>query len=146
MSTKKREREITVKQRKFCEEYITNGGNATQAYLAAYDSNSPTSAQIEASRLLDKEHIQGYLAELRRPIEKAVKRKMINEREYKKKLIQERIDECIVRGDDAAIARYIEIWNKMDGEYVNINKDITDHDAEIKQLDTATLHLLAKAE
>ncbi len=137
---------LTPKQMKFCEEYLKNGGNGTQAYLAAYDSNSPRSATIEASRMLDQENIQAYLEKLRKPIEKAVKRKIINEREYKKKLIQERIDECIERGDDAAIARYLEIWNKMDGEYVNINKDITDHDAEIKQLDTATLLQLVKAE
>lgn len=137
---------LTQKQMNFCKAYIENGGNGTQAYLTAYDSNSPHSARIEACRLLDQENIQEYLAKLRKPIEKAVKRKILNEREYKKKLIQERIDECIARGDDAAIARYIEIWNKMDGEYVNINKDITDHDAEIKQLDTATLLQLVKAE
>ena len=137
---------LTVKQMNFCEEYIKNGGNGTQAYLTAYDSNSPVSAQIEASRLLDKEEIQTYLQKLRKPIEKAVRRKIINEREYKKKLIQERIDECIARGDDSAIARYLEIWNKMDGEYVNITKDITDSDASIKELDTATLQMLAKVE
>lgn len=137
---------LTQKQMNFCKAYIENGGNGTQAYLTAYDSNSPSSATIEASRMLDREDIQEYLTKLRKPIEKAVKRKIINEREYKKKLIQERIEECIERGDDAAIARYIEIWNKMDGEYVNINKDITDHDAEIKQLDTATLLQLVKAE
>ena len=137
---------LTQKQMNFCKAYIENGGNGTEAYLTAYDSNSPRAAGVEAYRLLEQEHIQAYLQKLRKPIEKAVKRKIINEREYKKKLIQERIDECIERGDDAAIARYLEIWNKMDGEYVNINKDITDHDAEIKNLDTATLQLLAKAE
>ena len=137
---------LTQKQINFCQEYISNGGNGTQAYLTAYDSNSPRSAQIEASRLLDQENIQEYLLQLRKPIEKSVKRKILNEREYKKKLIQERIEECITRGDDSAIARYLEIWNKMDGEYVNINKDITDHDSEIKQLDTATLLQLVKAE
>lgn len=137
---------LTQKQINFCQEYISNGGNGTQAYLTAYDSNSPRSAQIEASRLLDQENIQEYLLQLRKPIEKSVKRKILNEREYKKKLIQDRIEECITRGDDSAIARYLEIWNKMDGEYVNINKDITDHDSEIKQLDTATLLQLVKAE
>ena len=137
---------LTVKQMNFCEEYLKNGGNGTQAYMAAYNSESPKSAVIEASRLLDREDIQAYLLKLRKPIEKAVKRKIINEREYKKKLIQDRIEECIKRGDDAAIARYLEIWNKMDGEYVNITKDITDSDASIKELDTATLQLLAKAE
>lgn len=137
---------LTIKQANFCEEYVKNGGNGTQAYLTAYDSNSPTSAQIEASRLLDREDIQEYLRKLRKPIEKAVLRKVINEREYKKKLIQDRINECIERGDDAAIARYLEIWNKMDGEYVNINKDITERETDIKNLDNATLMKLAKAE
>ena len=136
---------ITPKQMRFCQEYFKTG-NGTQAYLTAYNSNSPTSAQIEASRLLDREDVQEYLKELRRPVEKAVKRKIINEREYKKKLIQERIDECVARGDDAAIARYIEIWNKMDGEYVNINKDFTDRETEIKNLDNDTLLKLAQSE
>ena len=137
---------LTQKQMNFCEEYVRNGGVGVEAYLTAYNSQSRQCATIEASRLLDNPEVQKYLAKLRKPIEKAVKRKILNEREYKKKLIQERIEECVARGDDAAIARYIEIWNKMDGEYVNINKDITDHDAEIKNLDTATLQLLAKAE
>ena len=137
---------LTHKQMKFCEEYIRNGGNATQAYLAAYDTNNAKTARIDACRMLDREDIQQQIERLRKPVEKAIRRKIINEREYKKKLIQERIDECVARGDDAAIARYIEIWNKMDGEYVNINKDITDHDGMVKDLDTATLMLLVQGE
>lgn len=137
---------LTPKQMAFCEAYLQNGGNATEAYLTAYNSNSRVSAQIEASRLLAREDIKEYVLKLRKPVEKAVKRKIINEREYKKKLIQERIDECVERGDDAAIARYLEIWNKMDGEYVNINKDITDRDADIQNLDNETLMKLAQGE
>ena len=137
---------LTHKQMRFCEEYIKNGGNATQAYLTAYDSESPKSANIDSCRLMKREDIQQQIERLRKPVEKAVVRRIMNEREYKKKLIQERIEECVARGDDAAIARYIEIWNKMDGEYVNINKDITDHQAEIANLDTATLLQLVKAE
>lgn len=137
---------LTPKQMGFCEEYLKNGGNGTQAYLTAYDSTSSKSAAIEASRLLDRDDIKEYIMKLRRPVEKAVKRKIINEREYKKKLIQERIEECVARGDDASIARYLEIWNKMDGEYVNINKDITDRDTEIRNLDNDTLLRLAQSE
>ena len=138
---------LTPKMMHFCEEYLKNGGKVTEAYLEAYNwSGSRAGAQVEASRLLAQEEVQAYIMKLRKPVEKAVKRKIINEREYKKKLIQERIDECIERGDDAAIARYLEIWNKMDGEYVNINKDITNQDEEIKNLDTATLLQLVKAE
>lgn len=137
---------LTHKQMAFCEEYLKNGGNATQAYLTAYDSESPTSARVDACRLLQREDIQQQIERLRKPMEKKIVRRIVNEREYKKKLIQERIEECVEKGDDAAIARYIEIWNKMDGEYVNINKDITDHDAMVKDLDTATLLQLVKAE
>ena len=137
---------LTPKMMKFCEEYLRSE-NSTEAYIAAYNWNgAKAGAQVEASRLLAREDIQAHMLKLRKPVEKAIKRKIINEREYKKKLIQERIDECVERGDDAAIARYLEIWNKMDGEYVNINKDITDHDAFVKDLDLATLMQLAKAE
>jgi phage terminase small subunit len=137
---------LTPKQMAFCEEYLRNGGNGTEAYLAAYDGNSRTTAKIEACRLLARDDIKAHMLKLRQPIEKAIKRKIINEREYKKKLIQERIDECVERGDDAAIARYLEIWNKMDGEYVNINKDITERETDIKNLDNETLMRLAMAE
>lgn len=136
---------LTQKQMNFCQEYIKNGGHGTNAYLAAYNSNSPTSAQIEASRLLDRDDIQAYLQKLRRPVEKAVIRKMVNERETKKNLIQERIQVCIERDDDAAIARYLDIWNKLDGDYININKDITDHETKIIELDTETLKALAQS-
>ena len=137
---------LTNKQMEFCKEYLRNGGNATQAYLTAYDSESPKSAVVDASRLMRRDDIKEQIERLSKPMEKAIVRKIVNEREYKKKLIQERIDECVAKGDDAAIARYIEIWNKMDGEYVNINKDITDHNAMVKDLDTATLLQLVQSE
>lgn len=137
---------LTEKQRRFCEEYLKNGGVGVEAYMTAYDATSRKAGAVEASKLLGNPDIQAYLEKLRKPIQKAVKRKIINEREYKKKLIQERIEDCVERGDDAAIARYIEIWNKMDGEYINITKDVTDHNAEITQLDTATLMQLVQGE
>lgn len=137
---------LTEKQKRFCEEYIKNGGNGTEAYLAAYDSNSENAASVEASKFLGRDDIQAYINKLRKPVERAVIRKVINERERKKKLIEDRIEICIERDDDAAIARYLEIWNKMDGEYVNITKDITEGQADIRNLDTATLQQLANAE
>lgn len=137
---------LTEKQKRFCEEYLKNGGNGTEAYLAAYDGNSENAASVEASKFLGRDDIQAYINKLRKPVERAVIRKVINEREHKKKLIVDRIEVCIERDDDAAIARYLEIWNKMDGEYVNITKDITEGQADIRNLDTATLQQLANAE
>jgi phage terminase small subunit len=130
---------LTAKQMKFCEEYLRLD-NATEAYIAAYQNNSSkATAQVESSRLLKRDDIQAHILKLRKPVEKAIKRKIMNEREYKKKLIQERIDECIARDDDAAIARYIEIWNKMDGEYANGGKEDFDPMSELGNVDTATL-------
>ena len=137
---------LTPKQLLFCEEYVKNGGNGVQAYLTAYDSNSAGAAGVESCRLLDRQDIQGKIEQLRKPLERAIIRKMVNEREYKKNLIQQRIEKCVERDDDAGVARYLEIWNKMDGEYVNINKDITERETDIKHLDNATLLKLAQAE
>lgn len=135
--------EITEKQKNFCQEYIKNGGNGTQAYLSAYNSNSTVAAAIESNRLLQDDRIQEYLRELRKPIERAVVRKVLTEREKKKQLIQERIEACIAKEDDAAIARYLDIWNKLDGDYINITKDITDHNAQVVELNTDALKKLA---
>ena len=138
---------LTPKMMNFCDAYLKNGGKATEAYIASYNwEGKEAGAQVEASRLLARDDIQAYIMKLRKPVEKAVKRKIINEREYKKDVIKERLEACIARDDDAGAARWMEIWNKMDGEYVNITRDITDTDAMVKDLDTATLQLLAKAE
>lgn len=130
---------LTVKQMKFCEEYLRLD-SVTEAYQSAYNCNgTKATAQVEGSRLLARDDIQAYIMKLRKPVEKAIRRKIANEREYKKQLIQDRINECIERDDDAAIARYIEIWNKMDGEYAGNGKDEYDAQSEIKNLDTHTL-------
>lgn len=138
---------LTPKMMNFCDEYLKNDGKATEAYIAAYNwSGNKAGAQVEASRLLAREDIQAYIMKLRKPVEKAVKRKMMKDKQDKIELIKERIAECVDRDDDAAIARYLELWNKMDGTYSNSTGDGADNDTDITELDTATLRLLAKAE
>lgn len=56
---------LTIKQRKFCEEYVKNGYNATQAYLAAYECAYNT-ANVEGGRLLKKKHVRDYVSELQK--------------------------------------------------------------------------------
>lgn len=56
---------LTHKQRAFCEEYVRNGYNATQAYLVAYDAEYKC-ANCEGPRLLKKPHIREYVAELQK--------------------------------------------------------------------------------
>lgn len=61
-------RELTQKQKAFADEYIKNGGNATQAYISAgYSENG---ANRSAQKLLSKAVISQYIAEKMERIEK----------------------------------------------------------------------------
>lgn len=132
---------LTEKQKNFCREYFSNGGNGTQAYLTAYDSNSEVSASREAYKLLKEDEIQEFLQALNKPLNDVA----ISEREKKRALIWQRIEYCIATNDDNAVARYMDILNKMDAEYVNINRNIEDKPTEIVKLDTDTLRKLSDA-
>lgn len=56
---------LTKKQKTFCEEYIANGYNATQAYLKAYDCQYD-SARVEGSKALKKPMVKEYIAALQK--------------------------------------------------------------------------------
>lgn len=58
---------LNAKQRAFCEEYVRNGYNATQAYLAVYECDKDT-APAGGCRLLKKPHIKEYVRELQKEI------------------------------------------------------------------------------
>ena len=126
---------LTEKMKNFCREYFTNGGNGTQAYLIAYDGNSETAASIESSKLLSRDDIQEYLATLNKPLE----RKAISERERKRQVLWNIIE----NGDNNDKCRALDILNKMDAEYININRNIEDKPTEIINLDADTLRLLS---
>lgn len=131
---------LTEKQKEFCREYVRNKGNGTEAYLHAYDSKSESAAAIESSKLLRRDDITEYIATLNKPMENRIQ----NEREKKRSIIWERIEYCMESNDDTGIARYMDILNKMDAEYININRNIEDRPAEIINLDTRTLEELVK--
>lgn len=128
---------LTEKQKNFCREYINNNGNGTEAYLFAYDSKSKASASIEANKLLKRDDITEYLKALNKPIENHI----TNERQKKRSIIWDRIEYCITNNDDAAVARYMDILNKMDAEYVNITRN-EESKTDISKLDIDTLSKL----
>ena len=70
---------------------------------------------------------------------KPLEKKAISEREKKRELIQERILACIAKDDDTNARGWMDILNKMDSEYVNINRNINDSDNDVKELDTDKL-------
>ena len=58
-------KDLTPKQKRFCEEYIKDC-NATQAYIRAGYRGNETTARIEGCKLLTKPNIQAYIQELQK--------------------------------------------------------------------------------
>lgn len=50
----------------FCQEYVANGYNATEAYVVAYPKSSRKSASGNACTLLKKPEIKEYIKEIQR--------------------------------------------------------------------------------
>lgn len=59
---------LTIKQRKFADEYIISG-NATEAYLKAYAKQSRASAEANARKLLGNYSVKSYIDERMKEIE-----------------------------------------------------------------------------
>ena len=127
---------ITGKMMDFCKEYINNGYDATMAYLTAYDCNSKSAARIEGSKLLQRDDITEYIQTLLKPSEN----KAISEREKKRRVLWDIIE----NGDNNDKCRAMDILNKMDQEYININRNIESKPAEVINLSTEALKKLTK--
>jgi phage terminase small subunit len=125
----------------FCHAYARTS-NATEAYLEVYDTNNPRVAAMEGSKLLKRDDITEYLTEINRP----TINKITNDREKKRKILWDGIERCIAKKDEAAVARYMDILNKMDSEYVNINRNIDESETQLSKLDTEQLKALLKQE
>ena len=130
---------LTPKQERFCQ-CIVEGMKGTDAYLAAYDSKNASGPTIrrEAQKLMSRDDITARIEQLRQPVINHAQNVAINDREQKKQLINERIQACVEKGDDAAIARYLDILNKMDQEYVNVSKSL-DEKSPLENLDNDSL-------
>lgn len=134
---------LTPKQEKFCQ-CIISGMSAKDSYINAYNTTgSDQNSYNEGSKLLAREDIQERLKVLRKPIEEQARTTAIMDREWKRNLIKERIEYCTMQGNDNAVARYLDILNKMDSEYINININKDDTTGVLDNLDTETLKALA---
>lgn len=128
---------ISQKMKAFCYAYMRTN-NATQAYLEAYDTTNEMTAAQEGSKLLRRDDITEFLKELNKPIVNNI----TNERKKKRDIIWDRINRSIEKDDETAIARYMDILNKMDAEYVNINRNVEDSSESLANLDNDQLKAL----
>lgn len=127
---------LTLKQQRFCEAYILSG-DVVEAYMTAYDSNSPKSACVEGNKLLKNPKIQDYLLELQKP----AKIKAFKERDRKRAKLWGIIDNPESSNSD--ICRAMDILNKLDGEYINVNHNVEEQATDISGLDLETLKQIA---
>ena len=134
---------LTPKQEKFCQ-CIVSGMSGKDSYIAAYDTKAgDNTIYTEVTRLLDREDVQKRLDALRKPLEHAAQAKALSEREKKKAIIWEELENARSQQDHAAVARYMDILNKMDSEYINIQR--IDHEqSSVDNMDTETLLRLVK--
>ena len=115
--------ELTVKQDKFCLEYLKDG-NASRAYREAYDCDNMKEATINraAKELIDNPNITTRINELR----KQTTTSAILSIEERKELLTKIANNIVY--DQNGNANYndargaIDLLNKMDGVYVQKNQ------------------------
>ena len=126
---------LTPKQEKFCQ-CVVSGMSYKDSYMTAYNCNSDNTAYQESYVLLQRDDIKEYIATLKKPIEQNV----ISEREKKRAWLWNMINNAT---NDSDKIRAMDILNKMDSEYINIQR-IEKDKTPISELDTNKLIELTK--
>jgi len=75
------ENDLTFKQKLFVKHYMTNGYNATQAYMSVYPDSSHAAAMSSASDLLSNPTLKAYIQREQEEVAEALlltKEKIIN--------------------------------------------------------------------
>ena len=128
---------LTPKQENFCRE-VASGKDYTNAYLAAYDWNGGNAgAAIEATKLANKEEIQERIQSLMKPLEIQAQRQALTETERIKHILWEEIENARQQQDHAAVARYADQLNKLNGAYKENNT--IENDNTLDNMDTSKL-------
>lgn len=121
---------LTPKQEKAIQEYLTNGGNKTQAYKSAYSTNkmSENSISVEANKFFNHPKITLRLKELQKEIEESNK----ITKDWVLDMAKEMVERSLVpeaiftkkgaftgefKYDSSGVGKGLEIINKMLGYY-----------------------------
>ena len=132
---------MTPKHERFCQ-CIVSGMSGKDAYITAYNNNSNNNtAYREAMKLLDRDDVQSRIKELRKPLELQAKTQALSERDKIKDKLWEIINGTDTNDSDRL--RAMDILNKMNAEYINIQR-IEKEDTSISDLDTGKLIELTK--
>ena len=114
---------------------------AKDAYITAYDTKASDQVLYnESSKLMLRDDIQARIKEIRKPLEDAVNTQILSEREKKRAWLWNMIENAT---NDSDRIRAMDILNKMDSEYINIQR-IEKDETPISDLDTGKLVELVK--
>ena len=124
------EKKLTYKQAAFCREYVSNGGNGTQAYLNSYGTEDYNVAGVESHNLLKEKHIQEEIVRLSKPKIENVESTRTERIEFLKSVVEDSSEKMENR------LRAIDILNRMYAEYIQRTENT--NETSIK-LDKSTL-------
>lgn len=110
---------LSAKHKSFCDEYLANGMNATQAYKSVYKTNDKV-AGASGARLLENAKVKEYLQEQG---QKTAERLNITKEGLLADL--ENIKNRNMGIRDSISIKAIEVINKMSGFDAPIKQDIT---------------------
>lgn len=124
---------LTEKEFKFCNA-VAQGYNQYEAYVMAYNPKTDNRASIDtmACRLAKKDYIQEKINSLTHATETALGLELANDKNKRITFIWERINACLAKNDENNVVKYIDMLNKLAGDYKNINVNEND----IKPLST----------
>jgi phage terminase small subunit len=139
-------KQLTSKQKEFCKN-VVSGMTYKDSYIKAYETKcSEQVAYNESSKLMMKEEIQKEIKRISEPLEKAYQTNVLSEREKKRAILWEGIERCQAKEDENGVARYMDILNKMDSEYLNININREENNTPLDNIDADTLKKLANGQ
>lgn len=130
-------KKLTTNQKVFCENYITNGFNATQAYLIAFakSTKNEVTARTNANKLLKRDYIKEYIELLQEKVEEKSIMNIQERQEYLTRVMMGEETESFMDKDGYVVdvpprmadrLRAMDILNKMNGAYTtNSNINVT---------------------
>jgi len=120
------------RHQQFCDEYLNNGLNATQAYLSVYKNVTEETAKVNGCKLLTNTNIKDYIDTKREETSR-------NLNVTKESLIQDLIDIKNANKIDRPVVatKAIEVINKMQG-YNAVEKQEIKLQGDIKWIETKT--------
>lgn len=118
---------LTDKEEVFCMA-IADGYTQFDAYKIAYEPKTDNRASIDsaASRTARKEDVKARISELRTRKADQHNYNDINDKNKRITFIWERINACLAKNDENNVVKYIDMLNKLAGDYKNINVNEND--------------------